>query len=171
MSTATSSANNPAQGRLGELLVREKLISLTQLRAAQEEQRKTGTQLNQVLTKLGYLSDDDIANFLATQYGIAVVDLTAVEFDPDILKLVPKDVCEKQKIIPVGKSGSSLVVAMADPTNLHAIDDIKFLTGMIIEPRVASESAIKTAIETAYTATSNYDEMLAEFGDENVELS
>ncbi len=171
MSTATSSANNPAQGRLGELLVREKLISLQQLRSAQEEQRKTGTQLNQVLTKLGYLSDDDIAKFLATQYGIAVVDLTATEFDADILKLVPKEVCEKQKIIPVGKSGSSLVVAMADPTNLHAIDDIKFLTGMNIEPRVASEGAILTAIETAYAATTNYDEMLAEFGDEKVELS
>ncbi|MDI1445810.1 type IV-A pilus assembly ATPase PilB [Polyangium sp. 6x1] len=159
------------QTRLGELLVREKLISLQQLRQAQEEQRKSGTNLGQVLTKLGYLSDDDIASFLATQYGVPVADLDGTEFDPDVLKLVPRDVCEKQKIIPLFRSGTSLVVAMADPTNLHAIDDIKFLTGSIVEPRVASEGAITQAIERAYSAGPSYDEMLAEFGDEQVDFT
>ncbi|MDI1432178.1 MULTISPECIES: type IV-A pilus assembly ATPase PilB [Polyangium] len=159
------------QTRLGELLVREKLISLQQLRQAQEEQRKSGTNLGQVLTKLGYLSDDDIASFLATQYGVPVANLDGTEFDPDVLKLVPRDVCEKQKIIPLFRSGTSLVVAMADPTNLHAIDDIKFLTGSIVEPRVASEGAILQAIERAYSAGPSYDEMLAEFGDEQVDFT
>ncbi|MDC0745949.1 type IV-A pilus assembly ATPase PilB [Polyangium mundeleinium] len=159
------------QTRLGELLVREKLISLQQLRQAQEEQRKSGTNLGQVLTKLGYLSDDDIASFLATQYGVPVANLDGTEFDPDVLKLVPRDVCEKQKIIPLFRSGTSLVVAMADPTNLHAIDDIKFLTGSIVEPRVASEGAITQAIERAYSAGPSYDEMLAEFGDEQVDFT
>jgi len=159
------------QTRLGELLVREKLISLQQLRQAQEEQRRSGTNLGQVLTKLGYLSDDDIASFLATQYGVPVADLDGTEFDPDVLKLVPRDVCEKQKIIPLFRSGTSLVVAMADPTNLHAIDDIKFLTGSIVEPRVASEGAITQAIERAYSAGPSYDEMLAEFGDEQVDFT
>ncbi|MDI1475851.1 type IV-A pilus assembly ATPase PilB [Polyangium sp. y55x31] len=159
------------QTRLGELLVREKLISLQQLRQAQEEQRKSGTNLGQVLTKLGYLSDDDIASFLATQYGVPVADLDGTEFDPDVLKLVPREVCEKQKIIPLFRSGTSLVVAMADPTNLHAIDDIKFLTGSIVEPRVASEGAITQAIERAYSAGPSYDEMLAEFGDEQVDFT
>ncbi|MDC3958262.1 type IV-A pilus assembly ATPase PilB [Polyangium jinanense] len=159
------------QTRLGELLVREKLISLQQLRQAQEEQRKSGTNLGQVLTKLGYLSDDDIASFLATQYGVPVADLDGTEFDPEVLKLVPREVCEKQKIIPLFRSGTSLVVAMADPTNLHAIDDIKFLTGSIVEPRVASEGAITQAIERAYSAGPSYDEMLAEFGDEQVDFT
>ena len=159
------------QTRLGELLVREKLISLQQLRQAQEEQRKSGTNLGQVLTKLGYLSDDDIASFLATQYGVPVANLDGNEFDPDVLKLVPRDVCEKQKIIPLFRSGTSLVVAMADPTNLHAIDDIKFLTGSIVEPRVASEGAITQAIERAYSAGPSYDEMLAEFGDEQIDFT
>ncbi|MRG91106.1 type IV-A pilus assembly ATPase PilB [Polyangium spumosum] len=159
------------QTRLGELLVREKLISLQQLRQAQEEQRKSGTNLGQVLTKLGYLSDDDIASFLATQYGVPVADLESAEFDPEVLKLVPRDVCEKQKIFPLFRSGTSLVVAMADPTNLHAIDDIKFLTGSIVEPRVASEGAITQAIERAYSAGPSYDEMLAEFGDEQVDFT
>jgi type IV pilus assembly protein PilB len=166
-----STTATTGQTRLGELLVREKLISLQQLRQAQEEQRKSGTNLGQVLTKLGYLSDGDIAQFLATQYGVPVVDLAAMEFDPDVLKLVPRDVCERQKVIPVLRSGSSLVVAMADPTNLHAIDDIKFLTGTNVEPRVASESSIMQAIERAYSAGPSYDEMLAEFGDEQVDFS
>ncbi len=158
------------QTRLGELLVREKLISLQQLRQAQDEQRRSGTNLGQVLTKLGYLSDDEIANFLATQYGVPVADLDGMEFDPDVLKLVPREVCEKQKIIPLFRSGSSLVVAMVDPTNLHAIDDIKFLTGSIVEPRVASEGSILAAVERAYSSGPSYDEMLAEFDDEDVDV-
>jgi len=165
MSTTTG------QTRLGELLVREKLISLQQLRQAQEEQRKTGTNLGQVLTKLGYLSDGEIANFLSAQYHVPVVQLDEHDFDPEILKLVSRDVCEKQKIIPLFRSGSALVVAMADPTNLHAIDDIKFLTGSNVEPRVASESSILAAIERAYSIGPSYDDVLAEFADEQVDFA
>ncbi|UQA55881.1 type IV-A pilus assembly ATPase PilB [Polyangium aurulentum] len=165
MSTTTG------QTRLGELLVREKLISLQQLRQAQEEQRKTGTNLGQVLTKLGYLSDGEIANFLSAQYHVPVVQLDEHDFDSEILKLVSRDVCEKQKIIPLFRSGSALVVAMADPTNLHAIDDIKFLTGSNVEPRVASESSILAAIERAYSIGPSYDDVLAEFADEQVDFA
>jgi type IV pilus assembly protein PilB len=159
------------QTRLGELLVREKLISLQQLRQAQDEQRKSGSNLGQVLTKLGFLSDGEIANFLAAQYHVPVVNLEEHEFDPEVLKLVPRDVCEKQKIIPVFRSGSALVVAMADPTNLHAIDDIKFLSGYNVEPRVAAEGSIMAAIDRAYSMGPSYDEMLAEFADEQVEVA
>ena len=116
--------------RLGELLVREKLISLSQLRTAQEEQQKAGGNLGYALAKLGLISDDEITNFLSQQYRVPTIDLTDYEIDAEILKLVSKEQCEKHRVIPVSRTGNSLIVAMADPTNLHAIDDLKFLTGL-----------------------------------------
>ncbi len=157
--------------RLGELLVREKLISLQQLRQAQEEQRKTGANLGYALAKLGYISDGEITHFLSTQYRVPAVNLDEHELDPDVIKLVTREVADKYKIIPLSRSGSTLVVAMADPTNLHAIDDIKFLTGLNVEPVVASESAITQVIERAYTLGPSYDEVLSEFADEEVDFA
>jgi type IV pilus assembly protein PilB len=154
--------------RLGELLVREKLISLQQLRQAQEEQRKSGQNLGYALAKLGYISDGEITSFLSTQYRVPAVDLDEYEIDPDVTRLVSRDVCDKHKIIPISKSGAALVVAMADPTNLHAIDDIKFLTGFNVEPVVASETGITAAIERAYNVGQSYDEVLSEFEEEEV---
>ncbi len=149
--------------RLGELLVREKLISLQQLRQAQEEQRKSGQNLGYTLAKLGYISDGEITNFLSSQYRLPAINLDEYEIDQDVIKLVSKDVCEKHKIVPVSRSGSSLIVAMSDPTNLHAIDDIKFLSGYNVEPVVASESAIQAAIEMYYNAGPSYEEVMADF--------
>ena len=160
--------------RLGELLVREKLISLQQLRQAQEEQRKNGSNLGYALAQLGYISDGEITNFLSSQYRVPAVNLDEYEMEPDLIKLVSREVCEKHKIVPLSRSGSALVVAMADPTNLHAIDDIKFLTGFNVEPVVASETGIIAAIERAYNATgaaSNYDDMLSEFAEEEVDFT
>ncbi|KYF81119.1 type II secretion system protein GspE [Sorangium cellulosum] len=154
--------------RLGELLVREKLISLQQLRQAQEEQRKTGQNLGYALAKLGYISDGEITSFLSTQYRVPAVALDEYEIDAEVSRLVSRDVCEKHKIIPISRSGTALVVAMADPTNLHAIDDIKFLTGFNVEPVVASETGITEAIERAYNVGPSYDEVLSEFGEEEV---
>jgi type IV pilus assembly protein PilB len=159
--------------RLGELLVREKLISLQQLRQAQEEQRKNGSNLGYALAKLGYISDGEITSFLSSQYRVPAVNLDEYEMDPELVKLVSREVCEKHKIVPLSRSGAALVVAMADPTNLHAIDDIKFLTGFNVEPVVASETGIIAAIERAYSsgAATNYDDMLSEFAEEEVEFS
>ncbi|WP_437519771.1 type IV-A pilus assembly ATPase PilB [Sorangium sp. So ce726] len=154
--------------RLGELLVREKLINLQQLRQAQEEQRKTGQNLGYALAKLGYISDGEITSFLSTQYRVPAVALDEYEIDAEVSRLVSRDVCEKHKIIPISRSGTALVVAMADPTNLHAIDDIKFLTGFNVEPVVASETGITEAIERAYNVGPSYDEVLSEFGEEEV---
>ncbi|AGP32567.1 type II secretion system protein GspE [Sorangium cellulosum] len=154
--------------RLGELLVREKLISLQQLRQAQEEQRKTGQNLGYALAKLGYISDGEITSFLSTQYRVPAVALDEYEIDAEVSRLVSREVCEKHKIIPISRSGTALVVAMADPTNLHAIDDIKFLTGFNVEPVVASETGITEAIERAYNVGPSYDEVLSEFGEEEV---
>ena len=108
-------ANN---NRLGELLVREKLISLTQLRHAQDEQQKSGNNLGYTLAKLGYVSDDEITSFLSQQYRVPTINLEEYEVDADVLKLVPKEPCERHKVLPVSRTGNSLIVAMADPTNL-----------------------------------------------------
>jgi type IV pilus assembly protein PilB len=157
--------------RLGELLVREKLISLQQLRQAQDEQRKSGTNLGYTLAKLGYISDGEITNFLSAQYRVPAVNLDEYELDPGVLKLVSKEVCDKHKCVPLSRSGNALIVAMADPTNLHAIDDIKFLTGFNVEPVVASETAITGAIERGYNLGANaYDDIIKEFGDEEVDF-
>src|SRR6202023_2981676 len=153
-------ANN---NRLGELLVREKLISLSQLRQAQEEQQKSGQNLGYTLAKLGYVSDEEITSFLSQQYRVPTVNLDEEEIDAEILKLVQKEQCEKHKVIPVSRTGNSLIVAMADPTNLNAIDDLKFLTGYNIEPVIASETAIHAAIEKYYNAGPSYDEVMAGF--------
>jgi type IV pilus assembly protein PilB len=162
-----------SSNRLGELLVREKLISLQQLRQAQEEQRRSGQNLGYTLSKLGYISDDDITSFLSSQYRLPAIDLDSYEVDAEVIRMVSREVCEKHKILPVSRSGSSLIVAMADPTNLHAIDDIKFLTGYNVEPVVASETAIHQAIERYYNVGPNYDEVMAEFniGEEDIDFT
>src|SRR5262249_21902912 len=136
--------------RLGELLVREKLINLEQLRTAQEAQRKDNVTLGYALAKMGFVSDEDITQFLSQQYRVEAIDLTAYQIDEDVKKLIGQEVCDRHKIIPVSRAGSTLIVAMAAPSNLHAIDDIKFLTGLNVKPAVASEAAISQAIERCY---------------------
>ena len=159
--------------RIGELLVRQKLISLQQLRKAQEEQRKGNTTLGYALAKMGFVSDDQITDFLSKQYRVQTVDLKEYEIDGDVIKLVTQDVCLRHKIIPVSRAGSSLIVAMSDPSNLHAIDDIKFLTGYNVEPVVASEAAIVEAIETYYNVDTNisYDDIMEGFNEEEIDYS
>jgi type IV pilus assembly protein PilB len=153
--------------KLGELLLRERMISLEQLKQAQEDQRRTGTNLGFTLARLGYVSDEDISKFLAQQYNIPAVNLADYEIDPEIIALIPKEVAQRHKVVPVQRAGSSLIVAMADPTNLHAIDDIKFLTAYNVEPVVASEAAIQAAIDKYYEKGISYTEALEEmdFGD------
>ena len=155
--------------RLGELLVRARLISLQQLRQAQEDQRRTGQPFQATLAKLGYISDAEITNFLSAQYRLPAVNLEEYEIDREVLKLVAKDVCERHKIIPLSRSGAQLMIAMSDPTNLNAIDDIKFLTGLNVDPVVASETSILATIERYYNAGPSYDEVMAGFDEEEIE--
>ncbi|HEU4579053.1 MAG TPA: type IV-A pilus assembly ATPase PilB [Polyangiaceae bacterium] len=166
--------SNSSPNRLGELLVREKLISLQQLKQAQTDQAKSGRNLSYTLAKLGYISDGEITDFLSAQYRLPAVKLEDYDIEEEVIKLVAKDVCEKHRVIPVSRSGSSLIVAMADPTNLHAIDDIKFLTGFNVEPVVASETAVQSAIERYYAQTGpSYDEVMADFdlGDDDIDFA
>ena len=157
--------------RLGELLVREKLISLAQLRQAQEEQQKSGKNLGYTLARLGYISDTEITSFLSQQYRVPTVNLEEYEIEADILKLVNREQCEKHRVIPISRAGSSLVGAMADPTNLNAIDDLKFLTGYNIEPVIASETAIVTAVEKYYNAGPSYDEVMSGFDESEIDFT
>src|SRR3990172_11691542 len=111
--------------RLGELLVREKLITHDKLKKAIEEQRASGGRLGYNLAKLGYIQEKDLTGFLSKQYGIPAVDLNTTEIDPEVIKLIPENVANKYQVIPISRTGSTLVMAMADPSNIFAIDDIK----------------------------------------------
>ena len=159
--------------RLGELLVREKLITADQLKKAIEEQRSSGGRLGYNLSKLGYVNEKDLTIFLSKKYGIPAVDLATTEIDPEIIKQIPQDVANKYQVIPISRTGSTLVIAMVDPSNIFAIDDLKFLTGYNIDSVVASEVAIKDAIEKYYS--SHEEEMLlgdvlTEFDESEMEI-
>jgi type IV pilus assembly protein PilB len=161
--------------RLGELLVRSKLISLAQLRQAQDEQRKTNTTLGYALARMGIISDTEITNFLSQQYRVETINLEEFDIDEDVIKLVPKDVCQRHGLIPVSRAGSSLIVAMSDPSNLHAIDDVKFLTGYNVEPVVAPITAIETAIIRYYESIQkeeeiNFDQIMEGFDEQAIDF-
>jgi type IV pilus assembly protein PilB len=161
--------------RLGELLVREKLISLTQLRQAQDEQKKTNTTLSYALAKMGIISDHEITDFLSQQYRVETINLEEFDIDEDVVKLVPKDVCQRHGLIPVSRAGSSLIVAMSDPSNLHAVDDIKFLTGYNVEPVVAPITSIERAVARYYAVPEkneevNYDEIMEGFDENQIDF-
>ncbi len=158
-------------GRLGELLVRENLISVQQLQKAQEEQRRSGGRIGTLLVKNGSIQDHDLTNFLSKQYGVPAISLKDFEIDGEVLKLVPRATAEKHQIIPVNRAGSSLIVAMTDPSNIFAIDDIKFLTGYNVEVVVSSETAIREAIEKYYAEKGpDLDQVMQGFDDSEVSL-
>src|SRR5437867_2430663 len=159
-------------GRLGELLVRENLISLQQLQKAQDEQKKAGGRIGYHLTKLGFIEESELTKFLSKQYGVPSINLKEFDIDGEVVKLVPKEVAEKHQCIPVNRAGASLILAMSDPSNIYAIDDIKFLTGYNVEVVVASEQAIKESLEKYYTEKGpSYEEVMEGFdeGDISVE--
>ncbi|HEY7726570.1 MAG TPA: type IV-A pilus assembly ATPase PilB [Anaeromyxobacteraceae bacterium] len=156
-------------GRLGELLVRENLISLQQLQKAQEEQRKTGGRIGSLLVKQGAIAEADLTNFLSKQYGVPAISLKDFDVDDEVIKLIPKATAEKHQVVPVNRAGSSLIVAMSDPSNIFAIDDIKFLTGYNVEVVVASEQSIREAIERYYAERGpSYEELISGFDDADV---
>ena len=156
--------------RLGELLVKEQLITPLQLRRAVDSQRGSGGRLGHELTKLGYIDENELTSFLSKQYGVPSVNLSDIELDPDVLKLLPKEVVTRHQVVPVNRSGSTLIVAMADPSNIFAIDDIKFITKFHIEVVVASEQAIADAIEQYYTSNVSFDEVMMDFDADDEEF-
>ena len=133
--------------KLGELLLKAQLINQQQLQKALEEQKVTGGKLGEILTKLGFVTEDDIIECLSHQFGVPSINLRHFEIDEGIARLIPVDLARKYNVIPVNKTGATVTVAMADPTNIFAMDEITFVTGYRVEPVVASEEAIRESIE------------------------
>ncbi|HZH78224.1 MAG TPA: type IV-A pilus assembly ATPase PilB [Archangium sp.] len=159
-------------GRLGELLVRENLITVQALRKAQEESQKNGSRIGTALIKTGAIEESKLTDFLSKQYGVPAINLKDFDIDPEIIKLVPKDVAEKHLVIPVNRAGPSLIVAMCDPSNIYAVDDLKFLTGYNIEPVVASEISIREAIERYYAEKGpSLDDIVGEVAADDIEVA
>ena len=147
---------NPASAgpeRLGDLLLREGLISKEQLEKALSEQKQNGTRVGYNLVKLGFVPELEVTKVLARQYKMPAVDLSKFEVDPKIVKLVPADVAVKHIVLPLKRDGRTLTVAMADPTNMGVIDDLKFITRYDIFPVIAGEFTLKNAIEKHYEST------------------
>src|SRR5947199_1519145 len=138
--------------RIGELLVKEKKINADQLQQALNNQKANGGKLGYNLVKMGFVKDEEITSLLSKQYGVPSINLTQFEIDPTVIKLIPAETAHKYQIVPLSRSGATLTIAMTDPTNVFAMDDIKFMTGYNVEPVVASEAAVTAAIQKYYSA-------------------
>jgi type IV pilus assembly protein PilB len=146
------------------------MISLQQLQKAQEENKRSGGRIGNNLIKLGYIAEADLTSFLSKQYGVPSIDLAQFDIDIEVIKLIPKEVARKHMVIPVNRAGSSLIVAMSDPSNIYAIDDLKFLTGYNIEVVVASEVAIEEAIGRYYEKAISYDDVMEGFDEKEIDF-
>jgi type IV pilus assembly protein PilB len=138
--------------RIGELLLREKRITPAQLQEALNHQKSNGGKLGITLVKLGMVKDEEITAMLSRQYGVPSINLAQFEIDGSVIKLIPSETANKYQIIPISRTGATLTIAMTDPTNVFALDDIKFMTGYNVEPVVASEQAVADAIAKYYQA-------------------
>jgi type IV pilus assembly protein PilB len=156
--------------RIGELLVQRNLITADQLQKARQEARSKGERLGHQITKLGYLQESELTDFVAKQYGLPTIDLGDFEVDPDVIRLVPEEVATKHTVVPVNRAGATLILATADPSNIFAIDDIKFLTGYNVEVVVASEDQIKAAIDRYYDQSSSFADVMGDLEVEDLEL-
>src|ERR1700754_2968723 len=140
--------------RIGELLLKEKRITSDQLQQALNHQKANGGKLGYNLVKLGFVKDEEITSLLSKQYGVPSINLAQFEIDSSVIKLIPADTAQKYQIVPLSRSGATLTIAITDPTNVFAMDDIKFMTGYNVEPVVASETAVTEAIKRYYPAAS-----------------
>jgi type IV pilus assembly protein PilB len=161
--------------RLGEILVKESLITQDQLQKALEFQRVNGGKLGSCLQKMGFITDDDITGVLSRQYGVPSINLKYYEIDPNVIRLIPQDTALRYQVVPLSRVGSVLTIAMTDPTNVFAMDDVKFMTGFNVEPVVASETAISDAISRCYGgANANGEELtnlMRDLVEEELELA
>lgn len=158
--------------RLGELLVRNNLITKEQLAKALEEQKEAGGQarLGSILVKSNLISEADLISFLSKQYGVPSINLAEYDVDASVTKLIPVEVIQKYQIMPVNRAGSTLIIAMSDPSNIFAIDDIKFMTGYNVEVVVTSESSIKSAIDKHYDQSASLEDVMGNLDMEDLEV-
>ncbi len=158
--------------RLGDLLVKNNLIAKEQLAKALEEQKDSGGQLRlgTILIKNGLINEPDLTSFLSKQYGVPSINLADFEIDSAVIKIIPPEIGQKYQIVPVNRAGSTLIVAMSDPSNIFAIDDIKFMTGYNVEVVVASETAIKAAIDKYYDQSASLADVMGDLEMEDLEI-
>jgi type IV pilus assembly protein PilB len=136
--------------KLGELLLKAKLVNNEQIDAALKLQKEEGGKFGEALVRIGAVTEADITETLSQQFGVPSIDLNNFQIDPAVIKIVPGEVARKYGVLPVNKTGATLTIAMGDPTNVFAMDDIKFMTGYNVEPVVASEIALRKAIDKNY---------------------
>src|SRR3990172_6348899 len=163
----------PVNRRLGDLLAADGLLTPEQLNKALAEQKGSTEKLGSILIKLGFINEEQLIGFLSRQYGVPSITLSQLEIDTEVLKLVPATIAKKYEVLPVRRMGNSLALAMADPTNVFALDDISFMTNLQVLPLVASQTAIKKSIDRNYESkaeaiTSVMQDMSADL--QNVEV-
>ncbi|MDX1996757.1 MAG: type IV-A pilus assembly ATPase PilB [Thermoanaerobaculia bacterium] len=143
----------PPQKRFGELLTRSGKITEEQLQMALALQKEQGGRLGTNLVKQGLMTDRELTQFLSQHFGVPAVDLDSMDIDEAVIKIIPADIARKYTILPVSKAGATVTLAMTDPSNVFAMDDVKFMTGYKVEPVVASELAIRGSIDHYYGST------------------
>ncbi len=158
--------------RLGDRLVGEKLITSEQLQRALAEQKGSTDKIGTILVRLGFITEDSLVAFLSKQYSIPALTVSQIDVDPDVLKLVPEQIARRHVVLPIKRVGNVLTVAMADPTNVFALDDVEFMTNLQIQPVVVSEGVIRKAFDKVYDATAGVADMITELegADADVEV-
>ena len=156
--------------RLGDRLVAEKLISPDQLQRALTEQKGSADKLGTILVRLNFITEDSLVSFLSKQYAMPAITVAQVDPDPDVLKLVPEQIAKKHSVLPIKRIGNVLTLAMADPTNVFALDDVGFMTGLQIQPVVASEAAIRKAFERLYETGASVNDMMSELEEADTDV-
>ena len=161
----------PVSRRLGDLLVREGLIDTEQLARALQEQKGSNDKLGGILVKLNFVTEEKLMAFLSRQYGIQSITLSQLDVDPEVLKLVPEQIARKYEVLPIRRQGNQVTLAMADPTNVFALDDVGFMTNLQVVPVVASQAAIRAAIDRSYDNKGDIADIVSEMeGASDVEL-
>ena len=153
-------------GRLGAMLVSSGLITEEQLKNALATQQREGGRLGSILVKMNFVQEEKLMMFLSKQYGVPYVDLSRFEIDANVVKLIPGEVAQKYQIMPINRTGATITIAMVDPSNVFAIDDVKFMTGYNVEPVVATEAGIKQAMGKHYSMTDAIDTVMTKLGDD-----
>jgi type IV pilus assembly protein PilB len=166
--TAPAAKNSP---RIGELLLKEGLVTQDQLNKALAEQRHSGTRVGYNLVKLGYVKETDLTRMLARQHKMPAVDLAKFQVDARIAKLIPGELALKHNVLPLKRDGRTLTVAMSDPSAMAVLDDIKFITRLDIFPVIAGEFTLRNAIEKFYASgEAQMENLLADMADDDIEI-
>jgi type IV pilus assembly protein PilB len=156
--------------KLGEVLIKANLITESQLEQALTQQKSEGGRIGSILIKLGCVNEEDVAQCLGQKYGIPYIDLDTQTIDAPVTRLIPPTIAQKHLVIPVSKTGTTLTMAMADPTNVFAVDDVKFMTGLNVRLMIATESSVRRAIERYYDSSETLQNVMASIEDAGMEV-